>query len=277
MANTLSLRRRIKTAQNVSKTTRAMQMISASKLKKAQNATLASRPYVEKLTTIAKNLIGKIDEKFYHPYIGEDTKSENTLLLVFSPDKGLSGGLVSNLLKEYLNLNTNNTKLLIVGNKAEKSLIKTGKEVVAAFPFGSTLPQFDMIYPITKIIDDYFIEKKVDNVKILFTYFGSVFSQKPKVETILPVKIEEESKEVNFQLFEPGISEILPNILKHYLEMVLYQYLLESFLSEQSARMIAMQNATNNAKDIISALTLEYNKARQSKITSEILDISSGL
>lgn len=277
MASTITLKRRIKTAQNVSKTTKAMQMISASKLKRAQDAALSARPYVERLTSIAKNLIGKVDRDFYHPYIRKEDGSKKSLLLVFSPDKGLSGGLVTNLLREYFKIDNQNLKLVIVGNKAEKNITRIGRDVVAKFPFGTTLPKFDVIYPITKIIDEYFLDKKVDNVQILFTYFDSVFSQKPRVQTILPIELPKEDTETNppFQLFEPKVTEILPTLLRHYLEMILYQYTLESFVSEQASRMIAMQNATDNAKEIINILTLEYNKARQEKITNEILDISS--
>ncbi|MCL5439045.1 MAG: ATP synthase F1 subunit gamma [Patescibacteria group bacterium] len=276
MASTITLKRRIKTAQNVSKTTKAMQMISASKLKRAQDATLSSRPYVERLTSIAKNLIGKMDRDFYHPYIRKEKNANKTLLLVFSPDKGLSGGLVTNLLREYFKIDSPNLKLVIIGNKAEKNITRIGRDVVAKFPFGTTLPKFDVIYPITKIIDEYFLEKKVDDVQILFTYFDNVFTQKPRVQTILPIELPEEiEKNPPFQLFEPKVTEILPSLLRHYLEMILYQYTLESFVSEQASRMIAMQNATDNAKEIINILTLEYNKVRQEKITNEILDIGS--
>ncbi|MDP3726852.1 MAG: FoF1 ATP synthase subunit gamma, partial [bacterium] len=155
-------------------------------------------------------------------------------------------------------------------------VLHLGNELIASFPFGTTLPSFDVVYPIVSIINDYFLGKKVSAVSILSPQFTSFFIQKPLVTPLLPITLAPEAKTLApFSLFEPGPAEILPGLLKHYLEMSLYQRLLESYLSEQAARMLAMQNATDNAKDIIEELTLEYNKARQEKITSEILDISS--
>lgn len=275
MANTLRLKRRIKTAQNVSKTTRAMQMIAASKLKRAQQAALASRPYVEKLTLLASNLTGKLDKDLLHSYMKKGP-SDKEFLIIISPDKGLCGALVTNLIREYSGLKTKDLILLTIGKKAENYLLRTRQEIIASFPFGTTLPSFDLVYPIIKIVNDHFLTGKVGSVKILTSRFTSIFSQKPAITTLLPMTIPSETEKTSGSLlFEPSIAEILPDLLKHYLEMSLYQHLLESYLSEQAARMLAMQNATDNARDIIEELTLEYNKARQEKITSEILDISS--
>lgn len=275
MATILSLKRRIQAAQNVSKTTRAMQMIAASKLKRAQDATLSGRPYIEKLTSVSQNIRLKAQDEILHEYLQEKTETGKTLLLVFSPDKGLCGGLITNLIRKLFEYNLDNYLLLTVGKKVENYVIYLKKELIASFPFGNTLPTFDMVYPITAIINDYFLNKKVDKVEILSTSFESIFLQKPRTSTILPVKIPQEITTTSpFQLFEPAIGEILPDLLKRYLEMKIYQELLESYVSEQGARMIAMQNATNNAKDITVDLRLEYNKTRQAKITSEILDIS---
>lgn len=277
MANALIIRRRIRTAQNVSKTTRAMQMIAASKLRRAQEAALSSRPYVEKLTQINQNLTTKTAEKSIHPYVTPSNASGKTLLIVISPDKGLCGGLITNLLKEYLKINGKDILVLTIGKKMEKNVLRLGNEIIATYPLGNTLPSFDIVYSLSKIIDDYYLNQKVDSIQILYTHFTSIFSQRPTIKTVLPISIpSEEVKAASFSLFEPNVNELLPNLLKHYLEMVLYQHLLESFVSEQAARMVAMQNANNNAKDIIGVLTLDYNKARQEKITNEILDISSG-
>ena len=281
MASIITIKRRIQTALNVSKTTRAMQMIAASKLKKAQNATISSRPYVEKLIGLSKALTDRLGEDDLNDYMIEPKDLSDTLLLVFSPDKGLCGGLITNLVKELINQDKNdkNIKYLTIGKKIEKIPARLGKEIVASFNFGTTLPIFDMVYPMAKIIDDHFLNKRVANVKILYTHFLSVFSQVPRVETILPIKIQNANgsgKETpQFTLFEPSPKEILPSLLRHYLEMVLYQYLLESYLSEQAARMVAMKGATENAEEIIDYLKLEYNKQRQEKITNEILDIGS--
>lgn len=278
MANLLSLKRRIRAAGNVSKTTRAMQMIAVSKLKKAQDATLSGRPYVEKLSSIAKNISDKIENKHVHAYMKKTDNAENqkTLVLVFAPDKGLCGGLVTNLTRDIIEFDKQNRNniYLIVGRKIETIMGSLNKELVASFKFGTTLPTFESVSPIIKIVNEYFLEKKVSNVKILSTGFTSVFAQKPKITTILPIEFpKEESNSTKLTLFEPNIKELLPPLLNHYLEMTIYQLLLEAFASEQGARMVAMQNATDNALEIVQDLQLEYNKGRQEKITNEILDI----
>jgi F-type H+-transporting ATPase subunit gamma len=286
MANTIALLRRIKTAQNVSKTTRAMQMIAASKLKKAQDAALASRPYVNKLSTVTRGITARVESAALPVYMKETDKTGKTLLIVVAPDKGLCGGLVTNLAKEVLRRNSKNDITVTIGKKIESTVVYSGKELIASFPFGNTLPSFDIVYPITKMIDEHFLSGKVDKVEILSTHFESIFTQKPNFTKLLPllpqdvVENETETKKSaadHFALFEPEVDVLLPDLLKRYIEMVVYQEILESYLSEQAARMLSMQNATNNAKDIIEDLKLEYNKTRQAKITSELLDITGGM
>lgn len=275
MANLLSLKRRIKAAGNVSKTTRAMQMIAASKLKRAQDATVAGRPYVEKLSSISQNLLGKFDDDYAHEYMKKNG-NKKSLVLIFSPDKGLCGGLVTNLMREIINydsLHPDNI-YLTVGKKTETSVANLKKELIASFKFGTVLPSFDMALPIVKIIDEYFLSKKVGSVTIISTSFLSVFSQKPKITNILPIEFPENKPSSSaFTLFEPAPEKLLPTLLRHFLEMSIYQQMLESFASEQGARMVAMQNATDNALEIVEDLKLDYNKGRQEKITNEILDI----
>ena len=279
MANLLSLKRRIQTAQNVSKTTRAMQMIAASKLKKAQNSALSLRAYAEKLIALSQNLTTKIQKENLHSYMVERFDTKKTLIIILSPDKGLCGSLTTNLIREFLQMNNLEASYITVGKKAEHQVVNFAKnEILASFLFGNTTPSFDMVYPITRIIDEYFIGKKVDSVKILYSHFESVFSQRPKVATLLPIAISETLAIPNNNLsylFEPDLNTLITPLLSHYLEMSLYQYLLESFASEQASRMIAMQNATTNAKDVITELRLDYNKSRQEKITNEILDITN--
>lgn len=277
MATLLTLKRRIKTARNVSKTTRAMQMISASKLKKAQDAAVSSKPYVDKLEMLSKSLSGKIDKDNLHEYM-KTPNSKAKLLIVISPDKGLSGGLVTNLIREiYKYTSSEKIYYITIGKKAEAAVSLLNKDIIASFLFGTTLPQFDAVYPIAKLVNEYFLGNKVAEVKILSTKFSGVFSQVPEFKQLLPVKLESEEKEKNLPtVFEPNVQELLPDLLQHYLEMLIYQSFLESYASEQAARMIAMKNATDNALDIISELQLEYNKTRQEKITNELLDIGSG-
>lgn len=278
MATTLTLRRRIKTAQNISKTTRAMQMIAASKLKRAQEAALMARPYVNKLIELTHTLAVD-DQDALHPYMKLRNNTKKTLYIVISPDKGLSGGLVTNLIREYLKHNNTDAYFITVGKKIEAPVAATNKQLIASFSFGNTLPAFDAVLPIIEIVDDYFLNEKIDSVKIITTHFNSVFSQSPMVIDLLPVAFEpaseENKKATDVLLFEPKPTKLLPPLLKRYIEMVIFQQFLESYVSEQAARMLAMQNATNNAKDIVNQLRLLYNKIRQEKITNEILDISS--
>lgn len=279
MANTLALRRRIKTAQNVSKTTRAMQMIAASKLKKAQQAALSSRPYVTKLMEVTQNIAESMsdDSENVHPYMQARMTTGKTLYVIISPDKGLCGGLVTNLVREYLKLRKDDKALFItVGKKIEGPVASHKTALLASFPFGTTVPPFEMVGPLKDLIEEQYTSGSVDKVKIITTHFNSVFSQVTKIVDLLPIVLEKTEKTENHEvMFEPTKTELLPELLERYLEMVLFQQLLESYASENGARMIAMQNATNNAKDIVNELQLLYNKARQEKITKEILDISS--
>ncbi len=271
MANILSLKRRMQTAQNVSKTTKALQMIAASKLKRAQDATLMSRPYVEKLTVLSQTLASKVEKEDLHPYMIENP-GKKQLTIVISPDKGLCGSLVTNLIKEVILNENGDTEYVVLGNKLDSALKRLNKEIIASFPFGTTLPSFDVVYPMLQLIDDYFLNKKVPKVNIISAGFISVFTQKAETKDLLPIKLEGLTKS-SHTLFEPSATELLPDILRHFLEMSIYHNVIETYASEQAARMIAMKNATDNANDVISELRLEYNKERQEKITNEILDI----
>ena len=276
MANLLILKRRIKTAQNVAKTTKAMQMIAASKLKRAQDSALSSRPYVTKLTEISKELSSKVPEEKLNDYMKKQLSINSKLLIVVAPDKGLCGGLVTNLTRELVKFARENRKVtcITVGKKAKNSVSLVGGENIAHFDIGTTLPSYDLVYPIMKLVDEYFLNKRVSEVITLNTNFESVFSQKPIFKKLLPVTFEEETRNNASTIFEPKPEEILPGLIRHYLEMNVYQAMLENYLSEQGARMISMQNATDNAKEIIEELKLIYNKGRQEKITNEILDIT---
>lgn len=280
MATLIALKRSIKAAQNVSKTTRAMQMIAASRLKRAQEATLASRPYVQKLTELAQSITSRTPDSEKHAYMKLQITNDKTLLIALSPDKGLTGGLVTNLLREFLQYTTahNDSSCILIGKKFENQVVKMKNEVIATFHFGTTLPTIDVVFPIINLVNEYYLSGKVTSVKVLYANFNNFFSQTPTITQLLPIALPEvtETKNNDTMLYEPTLAEMTPELLKHYLEMSLYQFILESFLSEQAARMIAMQNATTNAKDIIQEYKLEYNKTRQAKITNELLDIIGG-
>lgn len=279
MASTLQLIRRIRSAQNISKTTKAMQMIAASKLKKAQDAALSSRPYVEKLLAVTGEVSKRVEKSARPLYMQEQKGNGKTLYVVIGPDKGLCGALITNLVREMLKKAKTEDSFITVGKKLENPAAHISKNILGSFVFGSTLPKFDMVYPIVQMIDDNFKSGKIDTVEILSTHFESVFVQRPTQTHLLPIRPQEDElakKTENdaFQLFEPNAEELLPSLLRRYIEMAIYQEVIESYLSEQSAKLISMQNATNNAKEIIEDLKLEYNKTRQAKITAELLDIT---
>lgn len=259
-----------------------MQMIAASKLKRAQEAALSGRPYVQKLTELAQEVTFRTQDAKKHPYMRLSVDTNKTLLIAIAPDKGLCGGLVTNLLKEFFSYAKEeaDSQMIVVGKKLETQVVKLPNEILATFHFGTTLPIFDVVFPIIKLINEYYLSGKVSSVKVLYTDFVNFFNQSPKVIQLLPIALPEQTEEKTssseFMLYEPKLEDMIPELLKHYLEMSLFQYFLETYLSEQAARMLAMQNATNNAKDIIASLQLEYNKTRQAKITSELLDIIGG-
>lgn len=278
MATLLALKSRIKTAKNVSKTTKAMQMIAASKLKRAQDAAISARPYADKLAMVSKNLLLKIDEQNYHEYMKSSENSNKTLLIVFAPEKGLCGALPTDMINELSKQNKEKKDQLFIvtiGKKIENSAKFMGGNVIASFELGTALPHFDMVYPILQIVDDYFLNEKANKVQVLFPKFTNLFSQSPQVDTLLPIELSTETENTaDFTLFEPAPSEIIPQLLRHYIETLIHQYFLETYLSEQASRMLSMKNATDNAGEIIQTLQLEYNKSRQEKITSELLSSS---
>lgn len=277
MATLLTIKRRIKTAKNISKTTRAMQLISTSKLKKAQDTAVSAKPYVQKLDSLSRGISQKIDRENIPAYMAKPQNVNSKLFIVISPDKGLSGGLVTNLIKEVVSRDDKNKNYyIVIGKKAQTYISALDKNIIAAFPFGNSLPSFEVVYGISTLINDYFLNKKVSEVIIITTDFINVFTQKPRSSTLLPISLEAIQEKNNIIKFEPSADDLLPDLLQHYMEMVIYQSFLESYASEQAARMIAMKNATDNAMDMISDLNLIYNKTRQEKITNELLDIGGG-
>jgi len=277
MAQNLQLlKRRIKTAKNVSQIAKAMEMMSASKIKRAQKTVENNKPYVKKIEEITSQLITHTDMKnFTHPYITGNS-SEKKLLIAISPDKGLCGSLNTNLFKKLLSLESKDTKVVTIGKKVEKFASRMSTEFVASFPMGNTIPRFTNVFEIVKLIEMYYNTGEVGTVEVLFTEFHSFFQQIPVIKKLLPIDTSVFADETDsFHLFEPNTQSLLETLLPQYIETAIYSALLEAYTSEQVARMIAMQNAKTNANDIASYLSLVYNKSRQEKITGEILDLTN--
>ena len=284
MPSTRDIRRRIKSVKNTAQITKAMQMVAASKMRKAQQAALSGRPYAHLMNEVLA-AVGAETKDASHPFL-EKREGTKRCVIVVSTDKGLCGSLNSNLLREAAKFEAG-TIYIAVGRKASQFLARTKRQVAAEFTYKDA-PVFAEARAISKFAQELFIKGEVDRVDIAYTNFVSTLVQKPAVQQLLPIgQIEgvqagmgaEKTGALPSQsgefLFEPGQEQVLAALLPHSLNFQVYQILLEAKASEHSARMVAMKNATDNAKQFIKDLTLEYNKLRQANITKELLEIAS--
>ena len=288
MPSTRDIRRRIKSVKNTAQITRAMQMVAAAKMRKAQQAALVGRPYAELMNAILAEAGPRI-ASFKHPLM-ELRAIRKRALIVVSTDRGLCGGLNSNLFREVAKLDKNGTFVYVTaGRKASQFVARTKRQLAAEFTYKDA-PSFAEARAISKFAQDLFLKGEADAVDILFTQFVSTLVQQPRTLPFLPVgKIQAVTAGVNapqpglagagvrtdtFE-FEPDEKSVLSELLPHSLNFQVLQILLEAKASEHSSRMVAMKNATDNAKQLIKDLTLEYNKLRQSNITKELLEIAS--
>jgi F-type H+-transporting ATPase subunit gamma len=286
MPSTRDIRRRIKSVKNTAQITKAMQMVASSKMRKAQLAALAGRPYA----TLMNDVLAAVSEgagDFTHPLLEQRPGSRRAVILV-SSDKGLCGALNSNLLREAGKLDKDNTVFICAGKKGAQFVSRLRRNMAAEFSYKDS-PQFAEARAISKFAQDLFLKGEVDGVDVLYTNFINTLSQKPELRPLLPIgRIEaleadltgdgkggELQKSDKEYLFEPNPVEVLGNLLPHYVNFQVYQFLLEAKASEHSSRMVAMKNATDNAKQLIKDLTLEYNKLRQANITKELLEITT--
>lgn len=283
MASLRDIRRRIKSIKNTAQITKAMQMVAASKMRKAQEAAVNGRPYAFLLNRVLVSLRNRVDETLNPLLEKRDVKSE--LVVVLSTDKGLCGALNTNLFREAASFDTKKTKFVSVGRKGTQFLSRTKRNMIADFPLKER-PTFLETKAISKFFIERFLSGDVDKVTVLFPAFVNTLNQKPTTLTLLPITSLEEAgltgaseapipEAAGDIIFEPSPEKILADIVPYYVHFALYQMLLGTRASEHSARMVAMKSATDNAKDIVKDLTLEYNKARQAAITKELLEIST--
>jgi F-type H+-transporting ATPase subunit gamma len=263
-----------------------MQMVAASKMRRAQQSALAGRPYASLMNKVLGNVTFHAGD-FTHPLMEKREVRKQCVILV-STDKGLCGALNSNLMREAAKFDKNTTVYITAGRKAAQFVARTRRNLNAEFTYKDA-PLFSEARAISKFARDLFLNREVDRVDVVFTNFINTLSQKPELRPLLPVgeikavtagvphPTEEEKLmhgATEFQ-FEPDVEQVLGALLPHSLNFQLYQILLEAKASEQSARMVAMKNATDNATQLIKDLTLEYNKMRQASITKELLEICS--
>jgi F-type H+-transporting ATPase subunit gamma len=286
MPSTRDIRRRIKSVKNTAQITKAMQMVAAAKMRKAQSAALVGRPYAQLLNEImaeaATRTVG-----FDHPLMQSRPVAKRAVILV-STDRGLCGGLNSNIFREAMKLDKDTTIFVTAGKKAAQFVGRTKRTLAAEFTYKDT-PDFAEARAISKFVQQMFLKGEVEAVDILFPRFINTLTQMPTTVPFLPIgKIAAATAGVNTPAqelpagsatdvfdFEPDEETVLGELLPHSLNFQMHQILLETKASEQSARMVAMKNATDNAKEIIKSLTLEYNKLRQANITKELLEITT--
>jgi F-type H+-transporting ATPase subunit gamma len=285
MASTRDIRRRIKSVRSTAQITKAMQMVAASKMRKAQQAALNGRPFARLLYSFQRKATTQTTD-FTHPLLEVRPVNKRAVILI-GGDKGLCGALNSNLFRIASQFDTATTLFITAGRRPAQFIARTGRQLHAEFEYGDS-PRYTEAKAIANCARDLFLKKEVDEVVVVATRFVNTLTQVPvKIEVLpvgavkslkLPEGLTDEdlvSNNVEF-VFEPNAEAFLGYLLTHYLSLFIYLVLLNSKASEQSARMVAMKNATDNANTLIQDLTLEYNKLRQGKITTELLEIVSG-
>lgn len=279
MANTIDIRRRIRSVKNTQQITKAMKMVAAARLRRAQERTIAARPYSAALMKVLASLATRVDVD-KHPLL-EHRNEKNVLLLVVTGDRGLAGAFNANVIKAALNAirdhNWESVQLIPIGRKAndyfKRRTIPIRRQATQIFQALS----FDTAREIADDVSKAFISGEVDAVYVVFNEFKSIIAQIVRTERLLPIERNwEETQNAIEYLYEPSPEQILSELLPRHIEFQLYRVLLESAAAEQGARMTAMEAATKNASDMISHLTLTYNRIRQASITKEIIEIVSG-
>jgi len=275
MRNLQDYRRRIRAVKDLIQVTKAMKTVSAARLRRTQNKVINFKPYATRIKYMLSNLASAIPDA--HPLLGE-TKEEKPLLLVISADKGLCGSFNYNVIKEaerFIKEKEGTFRLIVVGRKGEEGL-KRVHPIEKVYKNIFVKLNFSHAMEITKTLIDGFYKNQWDSVFITYTQFFCVGRYSPVTERFVPIeKVEEE--EMEEYIFEPEIKLVVEELIKHYIELEVWRILLESSTAENAARMIAMDQATRNAQDMVRNLTLEMNKLRQEKITKELLDIVTAI
>jgi F-type H+-transporting ATPase subunit gamma len=280
MANTIDIRRRIRSVKNTQQITKAMKMVAAAKLRRAQERMFAARPYAAALRQVLSSVATRVEE-LEHPLLRAHEPGRNVLLVVVTADKGLAGAFNSNVIRAASNAlrehNWQSVQIVPIGRKAMEyfkrrsfPIRRDAVQAIQALSLGTA-------QEIAKVLIEDFINEKVDGVYVVYNEFKSIIAQRVVLERLLPIERAWDAvgTEVEY-LYEPGPEQILSELLPKHIEFQLYRILLESAAAEQGARMTAMEAATKNAADMIAHLTLTYNRIRQASITKEIIEIVSG-
>jgi F-type H+-transporting ATPase subunit gamma len=290
VASIREIRRRIKSVKNIAQVTRAMQMVAASRMRRAQEQALASRPYANKAWEILTHLS---EQPTRHPLLTPRGSIKNVAIILITADKGLAGAYNANIIRHTIKYmrenNREDARLITIGRKGRDLMVRYGRTVIAEFSDLPDRPSALDIGPIARIAVEGFLAGDFDEVHVAYTRFVNTLQQEPTLRLLLPIQPrstegkvmsrhmtqEQTMSGIEF-LYEPNRDTLFDTILPRFTEVQIYQAVLEALASEHSARMVAMRNATSNANDLVSNLTLTYNKIRQDAITKEMLDIAGG-
>jgi F-type H+-transporting ATPase subunit gamma len=273
------IRRRIGSVKNIKQITRAMQFVAASKLKRAQDATLQSRPYQEKLDEVLADVASVLSAE-EHPLLARQ-EGGTRLIILFTTDRGLAGSLNTNTVRYAARVITDSTgdlKVVTVGRKGNVAMRRAGVPVAAAFEGYGDRPTFADVLPLARLVTDDFLAGAYSRVDLVHPTFVSTLVQRPALQPLLPIEPSEDTEGIpgNQFIFEPSPGAVLQQLLPRYVATRLFQAVLELTASEWSAKMVAMRSATDNAQELIEDLTLTYNKVRQANITREMIEIATG-
>jgi F-type H+-transporting ATPase subunit gamma len=285
MAVGKEIRNKIKSVENTKKITKAMEMVAASKMRRAQERMRSARPYSDKIRNIASNL-AEANPEYTHPFLVRQDASKTVGIIVVTTDKGLCGGLNTNALRvlttklRELEGRGNKIEAVAIGNKGFGFLNRVGAKVVShAIQIGDT-PHLDKLIGPVKVLLDAYQEGKLDAVYIVYTKFINTMKQEPMLEQLLPLSSERMTADKTAMgwdyIYEPDAQSVIDELLVRYVEALIYQAVAENLASEQSARMVAMKSASDNAGNVIGELRLVYNKTRQAAITKELSEIVAG-
>jgi F-type H+-transporting ATPase subunit gamma len=282
VASQREIRRRISSAKNIKQITRAMQFVAASKLRRAQESTLAARPYREKLDEVIADLAAVLDGEDHPLLAGRDLAREhNRLIVIITSDRGLAGALNTNTIRfiaREITEHPGELKVATVGRKGRDAMRRARVPIAAHFEGFGDKPSFADVLPLARLITDDYVAGTYDRVDVVYSRFVSTLVQKPSMEQLLPVVPTEDVEGIPGHqfVFEPSPAAFLQALLPRYVATRVFQAVLEAKASEESSRMVAMKNATENAEELIEDLTLSYNKVRQANITREMVEIASG-
>jgi len=279
VASAKEIRTQIKAIQNTGKITKAMEMVAASKMRKAQDRVLAARPYAEGVHRVVGNLMNSHPE-YQHPFLVQREVVNKVGVIVITTDKGLCGGLNTNALKAALRLMKSQSvdvEAFTIGRRGTQFMRRVGADMQGIIENISDTPELADILGVVTLAMDRYMSGAVDEVHLVFSEFVNTMTQEPQVMRLLPCPLPEEKHSGYWDyLYEPEAKDVLEGVLRRYVESLVYHAVLENKACEQSARMVAMKAATDNAKEIVKDLSITYNKARQAAITQELAEICAG-